>query len=191
MTTEKNLKINNSVKRRIISKPLFLWHNILLVLSVSIGLNFIPNILFPVYDVAPLFGIAVCLVLYLFHRGINHIFNTFIKFWRSNSRFKKIFLPILFLFGFELLRYPLNPGYSIYKFILVPVFLATFLLFIIDLYFNYCNKSIDSFMNNYVKSYYYICNIIVITSAIVFVFFKKNNVGFFKLDHRNILCKKF
>jgi len=169
-----------------------LIQNILLVLCVSLGLNFLPNIFFPKYDVAPMAFIVFLLILYVLLRGPELIVNTTYALWCENTRFRRMFGPIAFLFIFEIIRYPINANYLIYVYILLPILVLLFLLFIVDIYLNYCNGDIHLFLKNYLKSYFLLCVFIVSIAGIVFFLLKIGfvdihswtNVGIYGSDFR-------
>lgn len=173
------------------SKSTVLFQKILLVLSISLGLNFVPNVIFPIYDVAPMVGVTTFLFLFLMSRGLKDVLITFIVFWHTKTRFRKIFFPIVFLFLFEIFRFPVNPGNSIYVFIILPILLCLFFIFIVDIFTNFCNNEIQQFLNKYIKSYFFICNVIVLISVAIFILVKVGLVDMYQWTNVSLYGSDF
>ncbi len=171
-------------------KLILLYQRILLLISISLVLNFIPNIIFPGLSIIRYAGITFLLLVYIFLRGYKLILKTALGFIFTQYTFNKIALPLTILFSFEMLRYPINGGYSVFLFLILPFLIPAFLLFLIDIYVNYCDSKFDQFLCKYVKPYFLLCNSIVLISVLTFFLLKLgvinaeswHNVGIYGID---------
>lgn len=169
----------------------YIYQLIILILSLSLVLNFIPNVVFPGLPIYKYFGITILLAIYHVNRGLNNTINSFFLFSKTQPNFLLLFLPIFFLFLFEYVRFPINRGYSIFLFLLVPILINLFILFLVDIYFNYSKGSYEIFLNRYVKPYFILANIIVISAILLFILLKLGIVDLNSWKNVSIYGKDF
>jgi hypothetical protein len=163
---------------------------VLFILSISLVLNFLPNVIFRGPVVVKYYAAAFLLLGYLYLRGFKTVLKATIELVITNKVIKMFFITILFIFCIEIFRYPINSSYSVFLFLIVTILIPLFLIFLSDLFINYCDSDFDKFMQRYVKVYYKLSLLIVVLSVLVFFLLKLDvinvqswrNVGLYGID---------
>ena len=142
---------------------------LIFIFLISIGLLFLPNLLAPKHSGLPPALMSLTLFLFLVCRGIDHVINVSLSFWRNQRAFRILFIPLIMSLFFEMIRYFFHPNYGLYTWITKICLFFLFVLFLIIVFVDYCDGSADKFIKK-ILGYYFFTTIFMASCAVIVLF---------------------